>query len=115
MTETRYFTGRPCSKGHIAERKLSNRECIVCRREYDRRKYAERNGLPEPEYEKPEKCELCGHDNDALALDHCHVTGEFRGWLCKSCNCGLGMLGDNIEGIQKAIKYLTKTRPGAQP
>ena len=27
---TRYFTGKPCKYGHIAERQLSNRTCIDC-------------------------------------------------------------------------------------
>lgn len=30
---TRYFTGIPCRKGHVAERMLSNRRCIVCLKE----------------------------------------------------------------------------------
>jgi len=32
----RYFTGKPCKHGHIAERKLSNGECIGCRMERNR-------------------------------------------------------------------------------
>jgi hypothetical protein len=36
---TRYFTGKPCKYGHIAERLVSNRRCSVCltilRREWD--------------------------------------------------------------------------------
>lgn len=27
---TRYFTGKPCKHGHIAEKQLSNRTCIAC-------------------------------------------------------------------------------------
>lgn len=30
---TRYFTGKPCAKGHVAERMISNRRCIVCLKE----------------------------------------------------------------------------------
>jgi hypothetical protein len=26
----RYFTGKPCKHGHVAERLLSNGDCIVC-------------------------------------------------------------------------------------
>ena len=26
----RYFTGKPCKHGHVAERLLSNRACVVC-------------------------------------------------------------------------------------
>lgn len=28
----RYYTGRPCKRGHIAERATSNRTCLQCRR-----------------------------------------------------------------------------------
>ena len=41
-------------------------------------------------------------------LDHCHETGDFRGWLCKKCNTGLGLLGDNVTELSRAIKYLSK-------
>jgi len=41
-------------------------------------------------------------------LDHCHETGEFRGWLCKQCNTGLGNLGDNLESLKRAVNYLSK-------
>tara|TARA_R100000742_G_C4257386_1_gene75248 strand:+ start:391 stop:546 length:156 start_codon:yes stop_codon:yes gene_type:complete len=30
----------------------------------------------------------------------------YRGWLCSNCNTGIGKLGDNIEGVQKAVDYL---------
>lgn len=29
---TRYFTGKPCPHGHVAERMVSDRQCVVCRR-----------------------------------------------------------------------------------
>lgn len=29
---TRYFTGAPCKRGHVAERQVSNRSCVVCLR-----------------------------------------------------------------------------------
>ena len=27
---TRYFTGKPCHKGHIAERSVANFNCVIC-------------------------------------------------------------------------------------
>jgi len=33
MTSDRYFTGKPCHNGHIAERFTSNRTCIECQRD----------------------------------------------------------------------------------
>lgn len=41
-----------------------------------------------------------------MHLDHDHKTGRFRGWICRSCNHGIGMLGDTIEGVQNALDYL---------
>jgi 5-methylcytosine-specific restriction endonuclease McrA len=31
----RYFTGKPCHKGHVAERYVSNLECVVCKTDKD--------------------------------------------------------------------------------
>lgn len=57
---------------------------------------------------KPTKCQCCNKQTDALIVDHDHKTGKFRGWLCKSCNIGIGKLGDTIQGIEKAKNYLTE-------
>jgi len=54
------------------------------------------------------KCQCCGVAVDTFFFDHCHKTDEFRGWICRSCNVGLGFLGDNVEGIEKALTYLRK-------
>lgn len=55
-------------------------------------------------------CALCGRHKSfqkrPLSVDHCHETGVVRGLLCLGCNAGLGMLGDNIEGLERAISYL---------
>jgi len=53
-------------------------------------------------------CDCCGKKTDKLRLDHDHITEQFRGWLCDNCNTGIGRLGDNIEGVKKAIAYLEK-------
>jgi hypothetical protein len=51
------------------------------------------------------KCALCGKKGK-LVVDHCHATDQFRGLICNNCNIGLGLLGDTLAGLQKAIKYL---------
>jgi hypothetical protein len=50
-------------------------------------------------------CAVCGNP-PPLVVDHCHKTKVVRGLLCYRCNLGLGMFGDNIEGLLKAIRYL---------
>jgi hypothetical protein len=53
-------------------------------------------------------CAVCGGDKDRKSwdIDHDHHTGVVRGLLCGRCNKGLGLLGDNVEGVQKALEYL---------
>lgn len=41
-----------------------------------------------------------------LHLDHCHRSGRVRGFLCRSCNLGLGHFGDCHETMTKAVAYL---------
>jgi len=57
------------------------------------------------------KCAICGVSEQeygkALAVDHCHETNAVRGLLCTSCNAALGTLGDNVEGVNNALAYLT--------
>ena len=45
---------------------------------------------------------------ERLVLDHCHDKEVFRGWLCPPCNLGIGLLGDNMQGIERVIAYLQK-------
>jgi hypothetical protein len=67
-------------------------------------------GCPEPTRPRPRACECCGSSpaEKSLCVDHCHVSAAFRGWLCDKCNRGLGMLGDNIEGLMNAVRYLER-------
>lgn len=41
-----------------------------------------------------------------LNVDHCHETGRVRGLLCNRCNHALGNLGDNAEGLARALAYV---------
>lgn len=81
---------------------------------HDRDKYLQRmHGISEDEYnmlvlEINSHCECCGKIFDKLFVDHCHNTGRIRGLLCRLCNSGIGMLGDDLEGLVKAVRYLEK-------
>jgi hypothetical protein len=56
------------------------------------------------------KCACChsadpgGHGE--FHVDHCHETGKIRGLLCSKCNTGIGLLGDNLNSLLKAVHYL---------
>lgn len=51
------------------------------------------------------ECTICGA-TDSLHMDHCHKTGNFRGWLCSKCNRVLGLLQDCPDLLHKAYNYL---------
>jgi len=41
------------------------------------------------------RCECCGLEGEtSLHLDHCHVTGKLRGFICRSCNIAIGFARD---------------------
>jgi hypothetical protein len=40
-------------------------------------------------------------------LDHCHLTGKVRGFLCQKCNHGLGLFNDSIQALKNAIEYIS--------
>lgn len=54
----------------------------------------------------PENCQLCGAQSASLQWDHDHALMRFRGWICGSCNRGLGLFGDSLERLRLAVKYL---------
>lgn len=73
------------------------------------RKKSKEMGLPiKPP--KDAKCEIC-QTTEKLVYDHCHEKEEFRGWLCDACNRSLGVFGDNVSGLAKALNYLKKFEP----
>jgi hypothetical protein len=65
---------------------------------------------------KPSLCECCGRDPSTepicrgWCLDHDYATEEFRGWICQTCNIGLGHFGDSVEGLMRGIDYLRRTK-----
>jgi hypothetical protein len=76
---------------------------------------------------KEHSCEICGKSDADLRprlnkhgtqlsnwfLDHDHLSGKFRGYLCMNCNLGLGKFMDDPEILSQAISYLND-RSGKQ-
>jgi nitrate/TMAO reductase-like tetraheme cytochrome c subunit len=44
-----------------------------------------------------------------LSFDHCHTSGKFRGFLCGSCNQGLGYFFDEPQALRAAADYLERS------
>jgi hypothetical protein len=70
---------------------LADWKCQVCRREVT------------------ERTARIDHDHDCCAT--VPTCGRcVRGILCNPCNSGIGLLGDNLEGLLAAVEYLTAQR-----
>lgn|SRR5208282_49078 len=52
------------------------------------------------------RCAICNRPMAKPNRDHCHNSQNLRGLLCRECNIGLGLFGDSIELLSKAIAYL---------
>ena len=82
------------------------------------RKLRSRYGMTEDDYkqmivDQNNLCSICAVDFskvDKIHIDHCHTTNKVRGLLCVNCNSGIGIFRDDIEVLEKAIKYLEKHR-----
>jgi len=80
--------------------------CRECKKHQCRVRRRLLEGVPRPPEGTP--CACCGRVKK-LHLDHDHATDMFRGFICQSCNHGLGHLGDNLQGVRNALAYLEST------
>lgn len=77
---------------------------------YLKKKY----GLSPDEYEslrslRNGRCDICQREPKSISelhLDHDHVTGRIRGFICTNCNRGLGYFQDDQPRLIQAIAYL---------
>ena len=96
--------------------RLRRPECNECTKNVNRgkteaKKKAKELGIP---YTAPEGtlCAVCNKPStvgNGMVFDHCHLNNIFRGYCCNSCNRSIGVLGDNVDGLLKALNYLLKT------
>jgi len=72
-----------------------------------------RYGLTPEQYQQMLKdsegrCAICQREMEVPHIDHNHTTKKVRELLCKFCNTGLGMFGESLEVLARAITYLQK-------
>lgn len=62
------------------------------------------------------ECFGCGdlETGRRLHLDHCHETGDFRGWLCHGCNLAAGYLKESPVRAAQLTSYLNLRIPAAR-
>jgi len=98
----------------VNNRPVRRPSCDSCRVELDGKApsaYLEKQWRSEKPHKVPFECPICKKRTIAgvtskLDLDHNHRTGAIRGWVCDSCNTGIGRFKDDIELIKSAMKFL---------
>lgn len=61
--------------------------------------------------EQGKACAICRTtETSQWHTDHDHVTGRFRGILCKKCNNGIGQLKDSPDLLRAAASYLEERK-----
>ncbi|PZU94679.1 MAG: hypothetical protein DCE90_14130 [Pseudanabaena sp.] len=92
--------------------------CKSCRKKKDGVQVS-RADREEWEAKRPQKytsfiCPICEKSSivgiSKIVLDHDHSNGKVRGWLCESCNTGIGRFDDDPEIVYKAVEWLMRER-----
>ncbi len=96
-------------------RKTRRPSCNICRQDIDRRSIPSRE-KKEAKSLRPQKrtlwrCPICRKMgivgvNVKVVADHDHYAGRWRGFLCDSCNTGLGRFKNGENYLRNAIAYL---------
>lgn len=92
-------------RGESGKYNCNSRQCKKCVNEHSSHVEQLKRVYP---YPKNSKCQCCGKVEKKLHLDHNYKNKKFRGYLCNSCNTGLGKLGDNKIGLKRALRYLER-------
>lgn len=96
------------------KRPVRRPSCRECRKTLEGKNpmpYEKRRWLTAKPDLEPFECPICGKHTIAgltskLDLDHDHRTGKVRGWICDSCNTGIGRFKDDVDLLKRAIEYV---------
>lgn len=77
--------------------------CRTCINQHQALRSRLKKQFPAP---PPGPCPICQRHTERWVLDHCHDTDAFRGYICSSCNLGLGHFDDSPAMVKSALAYL---------
>jgi len=114
-TDSEYAAKRRGQHASNSARDRANRPEEVksaVRRSTLKRKYGVTLEWYDGELVKYVACPICG-STVKPHLDHNHITGRVREFICPNCNKALGLLAEDPERMKRMMAYVRKHRKGA--
>jgi len=117
---TKAYTEFEKNQASIKGQVIRRPDCRKCRSKKKKIEPKERRiyeyNHPGPKIGEKFTCPICQKNiirkfSNDVNLDHSHIDGKIRGWLCSKCNTSVGALGDDIENLERAIKWLKGELP----
>ena len=106
------YEGRPCGRCGSRVRFVATKRCRDCMRIWVHRA---NSTVAERSMYVGKMCPICTKPMDQPCNDEDPVTGVHRGWICHSCNMGIGKFYDSPVALRAAADYLEKGLAIRQP
>lgn len=113
LKKTTDFAKNQNAKNNRSVRRPSCKDCRIKMEGIGVSKADKLEWLKKKPVNEPFECPVCKKKTIAgvtskIVLEHNHHTGKAGGWICDSCNTGLGRFKDDIELLKSATEFLKK-------
>lgn len=113
LKKTTEFAKNQNAKNNRSVRRPSCRDCRVKMEGVGVSRTDRIEWLKKKPNNEPFECPVCKKRTivgitSKVVLEHDHHTGKPGGWICDSCNTGLGRFKDDIKLLESAIEFLKK-------
>lgn len=113
LKKTSEFAKNQNAKNNRSVRRPSCKDCRIKMEGVGVSRADQLKWLENKPVNEPFECPICNKRTIAgvtskVVLEHDHHTGKAGGWICDSCNTGLGRFKDDIELLKRAIEFLKK-------
>jgi len=113
LKKTEEFAKNQNAKDNRSVRRPSCKDCRVKMEGVGISRENKLKWLKKKPENEPFECPICKKRTivgvtSKVVLEHDHHTGKAGGWICDSCNTGIGRFKDDIELLKSAIEFLKK-------
>lgn len=111
LKKTTEFAKNQNAKNNRSVRRPSCKDCRVKMEGVGVSRADKLKWLKKKPVNEPFECPICSKRTIAgitskVVLEHDHRSGKVRGWVCDSCNTGIGRFKDDRELLKRAIKFI---------